>query len=48
MNQLTPKETIILGTAIAFELSKNKTKQELDNICSLLGQILYTLGNLKY
>ena len=47
MDNLNPREIIILGTAIAFELSKGKSKEELDTICSLLSQILYTISNLK-
>ncbi|MBO5310361.1 MAG: hypothetical protein J6A98_04100 [Clostridia bacterium] len=44
--ELSPQETILLGTAIAFELSKNQDKKSLKTTCELLSQVLHTLLNL--
>lgn len=46
MKTLNSEEVIILGTAIAFEISKSQTNKEIKNTCALLGQVLYTLSNL--
>jgi hypothetical protein len=46
MSSLTPSEVVILGTAIAFEIVKNQTTEQLKDTCSLLSQVLYTLSNL--
>ena len=42
------KEIAVLGTIIALELSKNKTKSEIKEIKLLLGQVLSTLATLYF
>lgn len=44
--ELSPQEIVLLGTAIAFELSRNQTPQSLQSTCALLNQVLFTLSNL--
>lgn len=48
MEKLTPEEIVILGTTIALELAKCKTKEEIKAIRFLVSQIFYSLTTLYF
>lgn len=48
MEKLTPEEIVVLGTTIALELAKGKTKDEIKAIRFLVSQIFYSLTTLYY
>lgn len=46
MEKFTPQELVMLGTSIALELARCKTKEQIKDIRSLVGQIYNTLTTL--
>lgn len=46
MKELTPKEVVILGTAIGMELAKGKDCEEIRQLLFLFSQIYHTLSQL--
>ena len=48
MDKLTPQELVILGTSIALELARCKTKEEIKALRFLVGQIYTTLITLYF
>ncbi len=48
MKRLSPEEIVWLGSALAVELSKGKSKEELRELRALLSQVISSLNTLTY
>jgi len=48
MEKLTPQELVILGTSIALELARGKSKEEIKALRFLVGQMYTTLITLYF